>query len=160
MTATLLLINRQRKWNNYMRQPRLLSEMCPNTEYFLVRIFPHSDWIRRDTKYLYVFSPNARKYGPENTPYLDIFHAVQDYLWECENQRTDVNRYDKVEGDLFIATNKNICKVLGNIIRKKEIDKKRANSLYIKRPQLCRFYLLPKIHKKNNKCTRKTCYFQ
>ena len=107
-----------------------------------------------------VFSSNAGKYGPENTPYLDIFHAVQDYLWECENQRTDVNRYDKVEGDLFTATNKNICKVLGNIIRKKEIDKKRANSLYIKRPQLCRFYLLPKIHKKNNKCTRKTCYFQ
>ena len=25
--------------------------MCPNTEFFLVRIFPHSDWIRRDTKY-------------------------------------------------------------------------------------------------------------
>ena len=23
--------------------------MCPNTEFFLVRIFPHSDWIRRDT---------------------------------------------------------------------------------------------------------------
>ena len=32
---------------------------------FLVRIFPHSDWIRRDTKYLSVFSPNVGKYGPE-----------------------------------------------------------------------------------------------
>ena len=30
----------------------------------LVRIFPHSDWIRRDTPYLSVFSPNAGKYGP------------------------------------------------------------------------------------------------
>ena len=25
----------------------------------------HSDWIWRDTKYLFVFSPNAGKYGPE-----------------------------------------------------------------------------------------------
>ena len=24
-----------------------LSEKCPNTEFFLVHIFPHSDWIRR-----------------------------------------------------------------------------------------------------------------
>ena len=27
---------------------RPLREKCPNTELFLVRIFPHSDWIRRD----------------------------------------------------------------------------------------------------------------
>ena len=26
-----------------------LREKCQNTEFFLVRIFPHSDWIRRDT---------------------------------------------------------------------------------------------------------------
>ena len=42
----------------------------------MVRIFPHLDWIRRDTEYLSVFSPNARKYRPETTPYLDNFHAV------------------------------------------------------------------------------------
>ena len=52
---------------------------CPNTEFFLVLIFPHLDWIRRDTKYLFVFSSNARKYGPEKTRYLDTFHAVLDY---------------------------------------------------------------------------------
>ena len=51
-------------------------EKCPNTEFFLVRIFPHSAWIRRDTPYLSVFSPNAAKYGPEKTPYLDTFNAV------------------------------------------------------------------------------------
>ena len=34
-------------------------------EVILVLIFPHSDWIRRDTEYLSAFSPNARKYGPE-----------------------------------------------------------------------------------------------
>ena len=32
-------------------------------------MIPHSDWIS-------VFSPNAGKYGPEKTPYLDSFHAV------------------------------------------------------------------------------------
>ena len=46
----------------------------------LVCIFPHSDWIRRDTPYLSVFSPNAGKYGPEKTPYLDTFHAVHALL--------------------------------------------------------------------------------
>ena len=51
-------------------------EMCPNTEFFLVRIFSHSDWIRRDTPYLSVSSPNVGKYGPEKTPYLDTFHTV------------------------------------------------------------------------------------
>ena len=49
---------------------------CPNTEFSLVRIFPHSNWIRRDTEYFSVFSPNAGKYGPEKTQYLDTFHAV------------------------------------------------------------------------------------
>ena len=53
-----------------------LCEMCPNTEFFLVRVFQHSDWIRRDTLYLSVFSLNAGKYGPEKTPYSDTFHAV------------------------------------------------------------------------------------
>ena len=32
---------------------------------FLVRIFLDSDWIRRDTEYVSVFSPNAGKWGPE-----------------------------------------------------------------------------------------------
>ena len=56
----------------------LLREKCPNTEFFLVCIFPHSDWIRRVNPYLSGFSPNAGKYGSEKTPYLDTFHAV---LW-------------------------------------------------------------------------------
>ena len=51
-----------------------LREKCPNTEFFLVRIFTHLE--RRDTSYLSVFSPNAGRYGPEITPYLDTFHIV------------------------------------------------------------------------------------
>ena len=34
-------------------------------EVFLVLIFPHSDWIRRDTDCLSVFGQNAVKHGPE-----------------------------------------------------------------------------------------------
>ena len=37
---------------------------------YLVRIFPHSDWIRRGTPYISVFSSNAGKYEPE---YLRIW---------------------------------------------------------------------------------------
>ena len=53
-----------------------LCEKCSNTEFFLVSIFLHSDWIRRDTEYLPLFSPNVGKYGPEKTPYLDTFHVL------------------------------------------------------------------------------------
>ena len=28
-----------------------------------------------------VFSPNAGKYRPEKTPYLDTFHAVSEHYW-------------------------------------------------------------------------------
>ena len=43
-----------------------LRKKCPNTEFFLVRIFLYLDWI----------SPNTGKWGPGKTPYLDIFCAV------------------------------------------------------------------------------------
>ena len=44
-----------------------LREKCPNTEFFLVHIFPPSGQIRSDTEYLFVFSLNARKHAPEKT---------------------------------------------------------------------------------------------
>ena len=40
---------------------------------FLFRIFPHLDWIRRDTEYLSVFSSNAGKYGAEKIQIQAIF---------------------------------------------------------------------------------------
>ena len=63
------------KWVNLS-----LREKCPNTEFFLICIFPHSDWIWRDTLYFSVFSLNAGKYGPEKTPYLDTFHIVSETI--------------------------------------------------------------------------------
>ena len=40
---------------------------------FLVRVFPHSEGIRRDTDYLAVFSANARKHGPEKLQIRTLF---------------------------------------------------------------------------------------
>ena len=66
---------------------------------FLVRIFPHSDWIRRD-KYLSVFSPNAGKYGPESLRIRTLF--LQWYLWPYETSmngdflRKNVKRFQPV----------------------------------------------------------------
>ena len=73
-----------------------LREKCPNTELFVVRIFPHLDWIRRDTLYLSVFSPNAGKYGEEKTPYLDTFHAVLGSMSYLQKQQVQRRFYKKV----------------------------------------------------------------
>ena len=71
----ILYANESRKIRNHKKKTSL-SEMCPNTEFFLVHVYPHLECIRRDTSYLSVFTPNAGKYGPEKTPYLDSFHTV------------------------------------------------------------------------------------
>ena len=42
---------------------------------FLVRILSHSDWIRKDARYLSVFSPNAGKYEPERLQ-IQTLHVV------------------------------------------------------------------------------------
>ena len=42
-----------------------LREMCLYSELFCIRIFLHSDWIRKDTPYLSLFNPNAGIYGTE-----------------------------------------------------------------------------------------------
>ena len=40
---------------------------------FMVRIFPHSDLIGKDTPYLSTFSRNVAKYGPEKFPMRPLF---------------------------------------------------------------------------------------
>ena len=42
----------------------------------LVRIFPHLDWIRRDTPYFSVFSPNAGNAGQNNSEYRHYLYSV------------------------------------------------------------------------------------
>ena len=40
---------------------------------FQAHIFPRSDWIRRDTEYLFEFSPNAGKCGPGKLQIRTLF---------------------------------------------------------------------------------------
>ena len=47
----------------------------------LVRISPHSDWIRKDTPYLSVFSPNAGKHGAASLRIQTLF--TQCYIYVC-----------------------------------------------------------------------------
>ena len=57
---------------------------------FLARVFRHSDWIRRDTPFLSVFSSNEAKYGQEKTAYLDNFHTVISWaklVWSSASQK-------------------------------------------------------------------------
>ena len=46
---------------------------CPNTEFFLVRIFLDSDWIKIFTEWISVFSPNTGKYGPKKLCIWTLF---------------------------------------------------------------------------------------
>ena len=68
---------------------KALRKKFPNTEFFLVRVFSHSDWIRRDTPYLSVslrIQSECGKIRTGETPYLDTFHTVKGYLYPCSHQ--------------------------------------------------------------------------
>ena len=65
---------------------------------FLVCIFPHSDWIRRDV-FWSVFSPNAGKYGPEKLRIRTLFtHCTKllfrdgQKLWDLYIKSRESNR--------------------------------------------------------------------
>ena len=54
----------------WVKVERIHTKKCRNMEVFI------TDWIRRFTPYVSVFSTNTGKYGPEITPYFDTFHAL------------------------------------------------------------------------------------
>ena len=61
-----------------------LREECPYTGLFLVRIFPHSDWIFQSEYWLSLI---VGKYGPEITLYLDTFRAGLASATFCKHHR-------------------------------------------------------------------------
>ena len=60
--------------------------------------------------------------GPDDKGSGIVTWDKQGYLGECENQLTNMNVNNKVEGDPVTATNKNVRNLLDDMIRKKEID--------------------------------------
>ena len=68
-------------WGNYFFSQTLiwttLREKCPNTGFFLARIFLHSDWIRRDTKTPYFGQFSHSGYCQENASCVNWTQAIQ-----------------------------------------------------------------------------------
>ena len=67
---------------------------------------------------------------------------------ECELQLGNKSVYEEVKRDPLQSVTQRIRNTLLDMLRKKEIDKNLFNYVLIKNPQLGRFYLLPKIHKR------------
>ena len=72
----------------------------------------------------------------------------EDSLKECNAQLENSNVYEKCNQFHPKEVNKKIKSVLSKMLLRKEIDKKIMEYLTKKKPQLGRFYLLPKIHKR------------
>ena len=109
-------------------------------EFFLVRIFPYSVWIRKDTRCLSVFSPQAGKYGPEKTPYLDNFHAVspfpQDFFWMDLHERFQNGSFNE---KIFVGK---IFKMRKNYLPMSLFPIKMQVCMSLKRELQCRVLLL------------------
>ena len=73
---------------------------------FLVCIFPHSDWVRRETRYLSVFNSNAGKCRQEKLPiwtllFLTIVLSAENYIHE-KNQLQMYGKAQKATLVIFI----------------------------------------------------------
>ena len=74
----------------------------------LVNIFPHSDWIWRDTPYLSEFSPNAGNVDQNNSKYGHFLRSVVSWLsYESKQTKTDLLVYSNIL-TLFIVS---ICEI-------------------------------------------------
>ena len=90
---------------------------------FLICIFQHSDWIRWDTPYLSVFSPDAGKYGPKklriwtlyamnnnsNNNNIIIIHASYEqcskcFMWTLDNWLWLVRRREVLGNTAVLGT--------------------------------------------------------
>ena len=78
---------------------------------FLVRILQYLDWIRRDTSYIYVFSPNAGKNGPEKLGTWTFFEQCS-LSWKrfCFQQSVSwkIGKLDTKKFFPFLLTSYNI----------------------------------------------------
>ena len=88
----------------------------------LVRIFPHLDWIRRDTEYFSVFSPNVGKCGPELLRIRTLFTQCKQFDAKIktssdllENDYTNQFKSAEYESDMdileFFILNLNLGKL-------------------------------------------------
>ena len=69
---------------------------------FLVRIFQHAEWIRTDTPYLSVFSPNAGKYRPENSKYGYLSRSVDVRYFSLKKYIVDIWQGPKIQKQIQV----------------------------------------------------------
>ena len=85
---------------------------------------------------------------PANIGSAVVIWSKHEYLLEASNQLSDTNVCCKSNSSTLQKVNSEIKSVLRDMFNLKEIDQKIMNYLTVKKPQLGRFYLLPKIHKR------------
>ena len=71
-------------------------------------------------------------------------------MLEAKSQLNNTKVYEKWNSNPLQKVNTEIKSVLIGMLNRKEINKEIMEYLLIKRPQLGRFYLLPKIHKQTS----------
>ena len=76
-----------------------IREKCPNTEFFLVRIFPHSDWIRRFTPY----SVRMRENTTRKNSVFEHFSRCENFIreWIVPETTHSENFYPSFETDFL-----------------------------------------------------------
>uniref|UniRef100_A0A8C9ZVX9 Uncharacterized protein n=1 Tax=Sander lucioperca TaxID=283035 RepID=A0A8C9ZVX9_SANLU len=76
----------------------------------------------------------------------------KDYLWEGHRQLSDQNYYTKLDRPIYKDTIPLVNKILLSLYNKKFINHKQMSYLQgNNEPRMRRFYLLPKIHKKERR---------
>ena len=77
-----------------------------------------------------------------------VVWCKDDYLLEASNHLKDTIVYQKCKGDPLKKVNNEVKSVLRDMFNRKKINNKVWVYLIMKKPELGRFYLLPKIHKR------------
>ena len=75
---------------------------------------------------------------------------VEDYLKEAKRQLDNTAFYQKVDNDLTETHAEIVNKAIKNFAKEKLLPEQVAKALLVEDPKTAKFYLLPKIHKKNN----------
>ena len=121
------------------RSPKIsLREKYPNMEFFLVRIFPYSDWIRRDTPYLSVFSPNAGKEILRISSYSVRMRENTDQIFGLNTKRYSVSlriqsEWGKIRTTQWHFSRSDFLSI--NCIE--PIDNKKTNKCFVYWPNVC-----------------------
>ena len=106
--------------------------------FFLFPIIQYSDWIRRFTEQLSVFSPNTGKYGSEKTPYLDTFHVVSVI------SKLNILRYQ----DPLTDSDQTENRIVYSILRMIEPNKNQPSIIATNNQNAHRRFSFPEIKKK------------